>query len=204
MRESFIMYATRLGLFVVAAGVFSAQAALASDTVATFADPSNNSASPLFTFNGAALAGSWNGLTLHQGAALGGATFNNASFVMNPIAVTGGGPIQYDLGAGSIQFYDSSATLQLNISFSAAKVVSGLTFGSNDFWGYNVVFSGPLLNGYTTSNETFSFAFANPVGTPGNYTATSSFTSSADLTIPAPGSAALLGLGGLLAARRRR
>ncbi len=198
------MQLTRVGLVVVAVTVFSAHAALASDTVATFADPSANSANPLFSFNGAALAGSWNGLTLQQGAALGGATFSNASFVMNPVFVTGGGPSVYDLGAGSIQFYDASAVLQLNISFSAAKVVSGLAFGSADFWGYNVVFSGPILNGYTTSNETFSFAFANPVGNSGNYTATSSFTSSADLIIPAPGTAALLGLGGLVASRRRR
>ncbi|MBI5864061.1 MAG: PEP-CTERM sorting domain-containing protein, partial [Planctomycetes bacterium] len=50
------------------------------------------------------------------------------------------------------------------------------------------------------SQEAFAFSFANPVGTPENYTATASFTSSA---IPEPASIALLAIGGLLALRRR-
>jgi MYXO-CTERM domain-containing protein len=55
------------------------------------------------------------------------------------------------------------------------------------------------------SSEAFSFSFANPIVTdPTHYSVTSAFTSSADVVIPAPGAVTLLGIGGLLAARRRR
>jgi MYXO-CTERM domain-containing protein len=185
------------------ATVFSVQAAQA-DTVATFADPAVNGTTPVFTFTGAALFGGWNGLALQQGASFGGATFNSASFSMAPVGVVGTGPGYYDLGPGAIVFLDSSSLPLLNITFTSARVVTGLQFGGSDFTSNNVVFSGPLLNGNLVSNEAFSFAFANPMTTQGTgYTATSSFTSSADI-VPAPGACALLGLGGLLAGRRRR
>jgi len=181
-------------------------------TVATFADPSTGPATPLFTFNAAAgtLTGGWSGLglLLQTPAQLpSGTSYANAQFSMTPLGSIGNFGSIYHMGGGQINFTTAGNAPLLTISFSDAWLTSSLGLGASDFMSNNVVFSGPILNGYTSvTNEAFSFSFANPGTTtqfPG-FTVTSSFTSSADLVTPAPGAAALLGLGGLLAARRRR
>jgi MYXO-CTERM domain-containing protein len=195
---------TAVAMLALAAAGLTASAANA-DTIATFADPSPSGATPMFAFNGSALTGSWmampnlNLLT----PVLPTPDYMNAQFSMAPVPVLSpAGPTSFNMGPGSINFFDSFNVPILTIAFSGGLLNSAATFGSSDFIGQNVTFSGSLLGGNTVSNEAFAFSFANPVGTLSNYTVTSSFTSSA--TIPTPGAAALLGLGGLALGRRRR
>jgi hypothetical protein len=181
------------------AGVSAVNAA----TIATFADPSPNGTQPLFTFSSGGgtgtLSGSWTstGLLLET-PGLPAGDFPNAKFIMDPVSATGG-PSVWTLGAGRIRFQDSGGTDQMFISFSGGTLTSPVGFGGSDFVGLDVSFSGPIVTS-PLSGEAFAFSFANPVGTPANYTATAAFTSSA---VPEPASIALLALGGLLALRRR-
>jgi MYXO-CTERM domain-containing protein len=195
-------YAQLLAVIALA-GV--AASAASADTIATFADPSPAGIPPLFTYNGAFLVGNWlgqPGLTLET-PGLAAPDFANAQFSMAPVAVLGPtGPTTFAVGPGAINFFDVFNNPLLTITFSGGSLSAASIFGSSDFIGQSVTFSGPILGGATLSNEAFSFSFANPQGTLGNYTVSSSFTSSA--TIPGPGAAALLGLGGLVATRRRR
>lgn len=190
----------------------AATTAAQADTVATFADPSPTGTTPLFTFTGNTTAGvltggySGLGLNLLTPGLIGVPDFSDATFAMSPLNTTvglGGG--LFFLSGGSINFFDSAANPLLTITFDSAFLSGALGVGSSDFTGFNVTFSGPILGGYQSiTNEAFSFSFANPANTLTGFTATSSFTSSADLVVPAPATAALLGMGGLLAARRRR
>lgn len=194
-------------------GTFAVGAVASADTVATFADPSPSGSTPLFRFNAGTgvLTGGWvgqNNLLLQTpGLPLVG-DYPNAQFQMTPLSATGAFGNIYIMGGGAISFFDATNAPLLTISFSNAILTSSLGLGASDFYGYNVTFSGPILGGFSViTNEAFSFSFANPVSTSppaGSFTATSSFTSSATLVVPGPGSVALLALGGLLAARRRR
>ena len=126
---------------------------------------------------------------------------------MSPLSAIGAFGNIYHLGGGQLNFFDSLANPLLTISFGDAWLTGSLGLGASDFMSNSVIFSGPIMAGFgSVSNEAFSFSFANPVATTptGSFTTTSSFTSSANLVVPAPGAAALLGLGGLLAGRRRR
>ena len=194
-------------------GTLAITSAASAATVATFADPATGPATPLFAFNAGTgvLTGGWVGmpnLLLQTPGLPLIPDFANAQFTMTPISATGAPTFGiYPMGGGSISFFDATNTPLLTITFSNATLVSSLGFGGSDFRSNNVTFTGPILAGFIVSNEAFSFSFANPVSASpaGSYTATSSFTSSADLApIPAPASAALLGLGGLVAIRRRR
>ena len=194
-------------------GTFAIGAAASADTVATFADPATGPATPLFQFNSGTgtLTGGWMGqpnLLLQTPGLPSVGDYPNAQFQMTPITATGSFGGIYMMGAGAINFFDATNAPLLTITFSNAILTSSLGLGASDFYGYNVTFTGPILAGYgTITNEAFSFSFANPVGPGGpnsSFTTTSSFTSSATLVVPGPGSAALLGLGGLLAARRWR
>lgn len=188
-------------LATVAIAGFAASAASA-DTIATFADPSPGTP-PLFTFNGSTLVGGWGGGGLNLlTPGLAAPDFANATFSLSPVAaVPAGPPGFYNTGPGAVSFFDAFNNPLLTITFGSGSLNTAI-FGASDFSANNVVFSGPILGGATLSDEAFSFAFANQVGTPSAFTATSSFTSSA--TIPAPGAFALVGLGGLAAFRRRR
>lgn len=195
------MQYARLLATVAIAGI--AASAATAQTVATFADPSPSGLTPLFTFNGAFLSGGWSlgGLTL-QTPFLAAPDYANAQFSMAPVAATGlVAPGTYSMGPGVVNFVDSLSNPLLTISFSGG-LLNSANFGSSDFIGQNVVFSGPILGGASVTNEAFAFSFANQVGDTSAFTATSSFTSSA--TIPAPGAFALVGLGGFAAFRRRR
>lgn len=188
---------------LVVGGAFVAQA----DTIATFADPSPSGATPLFTFTSAAgvgtLSGGWNALGLNLlTPGLGAPDFADAQFTMPPVAATGGLGV-WALGAGSVNFFDSSNNPLFTISFQSGTLTSPVGAGSSDFVGDNVTFSGPIIPPASLLNEAFAFSFANPRGTMENYTVTSAFTSSAD-RVPEPSSLALLALGSAIGLMRRR
>lgn len=209
------MTIARLSLALFA-GTALAAASVQGVTIATFADPAAGPSTPLFAFNSTTgvLTGQWLGQTnplllpnlLFQTPGVAAfPDFPDARFQMTPVVTTGSfGPVLV-MGPGSVSFFDSTNAPLMTISFSGGLLNPATNFGSSDFTGFNVVFSGPILAGLTLANESFAFSFANAVSTttPPGYTVTSSFTSSADI-IPAPASVALLGLGGLVAIRRRR
>jgi MYXO-CTERM domain-containing protein len=190
---------------MLAAGATSAQAV--SVTIATFQDPAPNAGTPLFERNGAIFTGSWNGpglLLATPGSP--SPDFANATFQMSPLTVVNDFGSFQQMSGGSIQFFDQTNAPILTMSFTGASLSNILGLGASDFLAQNVTFSGPIVAGFASiTSEQFSFSFANPVITDQqHYTVTSSFTSSADVVVPGPGAAALLGLGGLMAARRRR
>lgn len=181
-----------------------------AQTVATFADPAAGPGTPLFSLNAATgvFSGGWSGtgLTLLT-PALPTTSYSDVTFVLSPLSTTFmiGGFRQ--LSGGDVRFFDSSLAEIFRITFSDATLTSSLSFGSSDFVGSNVAFSGSIFpSGYSLSNESFAFSFANPASAAptGSFTVTSSFTSSADILIPAPGAALLAGIGGVLAIGRRR
>jgi MYXO-CTERM domain-containing protein len=192
-------------LSAVAAVTLAAGSAQAM-TIATFADPTTGPVPSLFQWNATTntLTGGWSGtgLTLQTP----GSSFpdlTNATFTLTPMVAVFNMFGVVGFGAGAVQFFDSAANPVFRIEFDNAQMSSALSFGASDFVGFNVRFSGTLLD-FPTQNEAFAFSFANPtlMGN-GGFTVTSSFTSSAD-RIPAPGALALVGAGGLLLARRRR
>ena len=189
-------------LIVLVAGV--AATCAHADTIATFADPALNGTTPLFSYDAGAgmLSGSWagTGLTL-QTPGLSAPDYTNVTFSMSAAAVSGSHPLA-SIGAGQIDFFDNTSALIMSVSWDAASLTS-FGFGASQFAAQNVSFSGPAIPiGFT--DQSFAFSFANVINNPtnGSFTATASFTSSA--TIPAPGALALIGMGGLVAGRRRR
>lgn len=179
-------------------------------TVATFADPATSPATPLFSLNAATgvFSGGWSGtgLTLlTPGSAV--TSYSDVTFALTPLTTTFSSGGFRQLSGGDVRFFDSSLAEIFRITFSDATLTSVLSFGSSDFVGSNVTFSGSIFApGTIINNEQFAFSFANPASAApvGSFTVTSSFTSSADVFIPSPGAAALAGLGCLMAARRRR
>lgn len=171
-------------------------------TILTFADPAGGGDTPLFQLSGGMLTGGWSGagLTLET-PGLSAPNYPNAKFTFSPVAVMGMAPF-LTLGAGSINFFDSMNNPLATITFSGGILTDALGFGSSQFAGFDVEFTGPIMEG-TPSQEAFSFSFANQEGTPDDYMATASFTSSAN-NVPSPASVALLGVGMLLVTRRRR
>lgn len=186
---------------VVGMSVLAAAASFAgADTIATFADPAMSGATPLFELDGNTLSGSWSGtgLTLMT-PGLSAPDFTDVTFTMSAVNLTGTLPFSAT-GPGSIDFFDSSNNPLFTISFDSASLASPFAFGASEFAAQNVVFSGPIID-IPLAGEQFAFSFANPVTTQNGFTVTASFTSSA---VPAPASAALFGLAGLVAGRRRR
>lgn len=171
-----------------------------SFTIATFADPSPDGDTPLFTYDGESLTGSYNlpGLELLTPGLPLQDDVNDASFEMAPVEVLQADEPLIILGPGVIEFNDGN-DLVLRIEFDGATLVSPFGFGSSEFAGYNVTFSGPNVP-EGLSAEAFAFAFANPQGNLEEFTVTAAFTSSA---IPEPGSLALLAIGIAAGLRRR-
>ncbi len=192
-------------------GVLAITSAATADTVATFADPAASASTPLFRFNSGTgtLTGGWAGtnLLLQTPGLPSVPDYANSTFTMSPLSAIGAFGNIYHLGGGQINFFDAASNPLLTITFGDAWLTGSLGLGASDFMSNSVTFTGPIVSGYgSVSNEAFSFSFANPLpASPnGSFTTTSSFTSSANLVVPAPGAAALLGLGGLIATRRRR
>lgn len=188
-------------ILAAAAGVSNAV------TVATFADPTSGPTPSLFQYNATTqtLTGGYAGLGLDlETPGIAAADFADATFSMTPlVAIANLGPF-VQFGAGSVQFFDSAANPILNISFTGGIMTGALSFGASDFTGFGVTFSGSALGAIQSiTNESFAFSFANPVATQSGFTVTSSFTSSADIVVPGPGSLALAGAGLLLMRRRR-
>lgn len=191
-------------------GIAALAMGVQAQTVATFADPSPNAAQPVFSYDAATgvFSGGWSGLGLNlltPGVPAG--DFSDATFQLSPLTTIANlGPASL-MSGGNIRFFDALANEIFRIDFTSATLTQGLGLGSSDFVGSNVVFSGAIIpSGFIVSDEAFAFSFANPAAAApaGSYTVTSSFTSSATLQIPTPGSLALLGLGGMVAFRRRR
>lgn len=199
------MHARFVALSAAAALTLGATAHAA--TVATFADPASGPGTPLFTLTGNVLSGGWSGLGLTlQTPGTPAPDYTNVTFRMTPLNVIplfGGFSMT---NGGVVTFFDSAANPILNITFSAGFLTSPSGVGASDFNSQNVAFSGAALGGLLPSDEAFSFSFANPVALPqgAGYTVTSAFTSSATLDIPGPVSLAGLGMGLLVAGRRRR
>lgn len=196
-------FAPTMRVFATAVLALTGTSVVNADTIATFADPSPDGSQPLFAFSssGAAgtLSGSWTSTgMLLQTPGLAAPDFPNARFVMAPVAATGG-PVLWTLGSGRIRLQNSSGVDQMFIDFNGGTLTTPVGFGGSDFVGLNVTFSGPIITS-PLSQEAFAFSFANPVGTPENYTVTASFTSSA---IPEPASVLLVVIGGMVAVRRR-
>jgi PEP-CTERM motif len=167
-----------------------------AETVATFEDPSSDSATPLFTFDALAmeLSGGWSlpGLTLET---LGG-TFSNVTFELEPVSVNLFGQVD----PGRVDFRLGVVPL-LTIEFDSGQL-NPTAFGATEFLATNdVVFSGAIFE-FPVENESFSFAFANQTDLgAGGFSATATFTSSADV-IPEPASLGLLALSTCVLARR--
>jgi len=182
----------------MALGLLAANASAA--TIATFADPSPDGGTPLFAYDGQSLTGGWalTGLNLLTPGLAAVPDIANATFTMTPLSVqsANGGLVQ--LSGGQIDFFDGNS-LVLSISFNGATLNVPFGFGSSDFSGSNVTFSGPNVPPLT--QEAFAFSFANPQGDINDFTVTSSFTSSA---VPEPASLLAMGGGLLMGALRRR
>ena len=192
-----------LAVAAVATTVGSAHAA----TIITFADPALGPDTPLFELSGNQLTGGWTGLGLTlETPGLAAPNYSNVQFTFQTVTVTPTGvPPFFQLGAGRIDFYEPGDLMNplVTITFAGGLLTDALGFGASTFAGFNVEFTGSIIPPGTPSNEAFSFSFANQVGSPDAYTATASFTSSAD-NIPAPATIGLLGAGLLVAGRRRR
>ncbi|NOX59532.1 MAG: PEP-CTERM sorting domain-containing protein [Planctomycetes bacterium] len=192
----------RLAILIAAiagtVGINQVQAS--SFTVATFADPSPGSEMPLFEFSADVLSGGWSGTGLTLETLVG--DFDDVTFTMTDTTVV-------PVGGGVLQFFDSMSDLLLKIEFDSSSF-SPIGFGSSDPTGV-VTMSGPVIEvGFGVlsigGEETFSFAFANQVGTPADFTTTAAFTSSTTSTpIPEPVSLMLLAGGaGFVMLRRRQ
>jgi hypothetical protein len=201
-----------LAFFSVGFISVNAVAAPSSFTVATFADPSQNSSNSLFTvdFTALTLDGGWSdaktGLNLQIPS--NGHTFTNAWFdVDNVITLSSIIPgTFYGTGPGKINFYkDNTNTNPLVIIEFDSGFVSPYGFGANEvlFTAANVRITGSEVAG-SLSQEQFSFSFANTASLPQGhlgFTSTAAFTSSA---IPEPATITLLGTGTLVFLLKRK
>ena len=208
-------------LMFLCVGFISANVKANSITIATFADPSEDSGNPLFKvdFINMKLTGGWlddqNGLTLQipcsDYTVENGTAFENVWFEMTDVTIT---PFSTPWGTfgytdhGVINFYeDGSSTNPLVVIEFDSGLVWRQSFGADEaFVAENVVITGSKITDIL-SQEQFSFGFANRAKLPGHadwndgFTATASFTSSA---APEPATIAMLSIGALAFIGRKR
>ena len=134
------------------------------------------------------------------GTLMAGFTFNAFSFGTGVTILTG------NIGAGLVQ--PASGVMWAGITFDNNSGASGATLDQLNNFGvglFNPPAVGSSTDDFFRTNGAGSFLASNPAGaingafpdgTPGNF--------GWELNVPAPGSIALLGLGGLVATRRRR
>lgn len=186
-------------LMVCVAVVLASGVANASFTVATFADPSNNSNKPLFTVDWSTntVTGGWadSESNLDLVVMCTHTTYNDVWFEFSPVTIIStasfGGRTMGVTNGGQINFYASGKSKNespgplVTVTFTKG-FVSQQSMGASDLFGEGVTISGAAFP-CVYENEEFSFAFANIHNFPNNtgFTATSSFTSSASAPEPA-------------------
>lgn len=186
-----------------------ASSAQATITIATFADPTTDVSTPLFTvdFNANLITGGWMASNLNL-EVLSSTAFNNAVFTMTDVIITSDSDPFFGVKTqgGTIKFFESDQTTEIiTVEFNTGWV-SLFQFGGADFEfeGEEVTISGPALGSLVLDEETFAFSFTNIAPIQENFqngfTATASFTSSA---VPEPATMGLIGLGALLIRRKR-
>lgn len=185
-----------------------------SYTLATFADPSNDSDNPLFSvdFLSGFLTGGWDdtktGLTLE--IPYYGHTFSDVWFDMTPVSIGLSG----STGSGVIRFFQDGTSTDplMQIVFDNGSV-SRFGYGSEEytFVADIITISGSEIAN-ELENEQFAFSFVNKqrlpgdAGLAGGFSATASFTSSAVVgpLVPEPTTIALLGAGVFSLIRRKK
>lgn len=167
---------TRFSLILIAGfGLFAAGFAHA-DTVATFADPTSDGSTPLFTLTPTELAGGWSGTGLRLILTLGDEEYNDVTFTMTDLERSGS-----ELSGGSITFRRSAAEggdVILRVRFDSATLLGSVGFVAGGSGAESVDFTSSLIDAELSDNV-ISFGFANPVTNGTTTTYTASFTSSA-------------------------
>jgi hypothetical protein len=195
-----------LVVFIVILSCGSAQATVV--TIATFADPAADGSTPLFAIDlvNDQITGGWDdgqtGLTLQ--IPYSGNTYTNAFFTMTDVDYS---IISGSVGGGTIKFFaDGGTTPLIQIHFESGHVTP-FGFGAMDMFYFDgVTITGSEIGGAVLTNESFAFGFGNLLPLNGDwdngYTATASFTSSAEA--PEPATIVLLGTAGLWVFTRKK
>lgn len=181
--------------------IITVASAKATTTIATFADPTTDSSTPLFRIDLTAnlITGGWTDsqTNLNLNVVYTGYTFADAFFEITPVTYTGG-LTGGDTSGGTIKFFkdgDSTipgATPLIQIDFEKAYVMLGGFGGLDQLRADGVTITGSEI-GSPLTDESFVFSFANQIALPsGGYTATSAFAASG---LPEPVTVLLLGLG---------
>ncbi len=187
-----------------------------TQTMISFANPSNNASDPLITvdFTNNLISGGWDdsktGLDL-VAHFLGGTTYHNTWFVISPTVYTDDTFNGQTDSGGSIQFYQDNTPADqplMMIEYDYATLSPGGLFADEVFTLGDIDVSGPITEGFNFTQESISFSLANQHFIDDNpqngFTATASFDSSAKI-VPEPLTLTLLGLGGsVLILKRKR
>jgi hypothetical protein len=181
----------------------------AAVTITTFADPTVDGSTPLFTVDLGSnfISGGWLDSQTGLDLVIFGNHFNNAFFKMDPVSYTGG-LTGGETGNGIIRFFadgqDPGTTPLVQIVFNKAYLTPSGFGVTAPFFVADVAITGSEIGGSLT-DESFMFGFTNhrPLAGDWNngYTATASLTSSA---VPEPATLVLLGTAGIWSFTRKK